>query len=196
MFEQDRTVNLFPVPAWAFALTAHDAEAIAGTALDAVATLKAESKAAGEGAWRSGDRLHTQPAFLVLNGLIKEAAEAVLAKIQVAHGGFQVSALWATAVPPGATPEATPAAPGSGLAGVYSLAAPEPGDTVAFADVRPAFTLNGARVTQPNPYTARNASISLPPRTLLLFPAWLGYQVSPGTVQDERISLGFTIDLD
>ncbi len=200
MFEQDRTVNLFPVPVWAFALTAHDAEAIAGKARDAVETLRAEDKAAGAGAWRSGDRLHTQPAFLVLNGLIKEAAEAVLAKLQVEHGGFRVSALWAAALPPGAASEATaaaaPVAEQASLAGVYSLAAPEPGDTIAFADLRPALRLNGARATEPNPYTARNATISLPPRTLLLFPAWLGYQLSPGTAEAERITLGFTIDLD
>jgi uncharacterized protein (TIGR02466 family) len=200
MFADAKIVNLFPTAIWAHTLTPEDAETVNRKTLDAIETLKAESPARASGeAWRTERRLHTQPEFLVIAGLIKDAADGVLGKLQVEAGGVKLDGLWATVVPQGATGSASggekAANPAASLSGVYLAAAPGGSDGVTFDDPKPGLNLEGATVVQPNAYTARNASLALKAGTLLVFPAWLAHSVSPGTAEGERITLSFDITL-
>jgi uncharacterized protein (TIGR02466 family) len=204
MFADAKIVNLFPTAIWAHTLTPEDAETVSRKTLDAIETLKAESPArASDEAWQTERKLHTQPEFLVIAGLIKDAVEGVLGKLQAEAGNVTIDGLWATVVPPGATGSASGGASGdekaanraASLSGVYLAAAPGGSDGVTFDDPKPGLNLEGATAVQPNAYTARNASLALQAGTLLVFPAWLAHGVSPGTAEGERITLSFDITL-
>ena len=192
MFADHRVVNLFPTPVWAHTLGPEDAGTVNRKALDALQSLGAGSS----DPWQSEPTLHRLPEFLVLSGFVKEAAQNVLGHLKIDAEALQIDALWATAVPPGAAPPAVPDIPGeASLCGVYTVAAPEAGDAIGFFDARPELKLGSGRLTEPGPHTARTATVSVTAGTLLVFPAWLGYAVSPTPADSGRVTLGFAISL-
>ena len=192
MFADHRVVNLFPTPVWAHTLTPDDAGSVNRKALDAIQSLGAGPEAS----WQSEPTLHRLPEFLVLSGFVKEAAQNVLGHLKIEAETLRIDALWASAVPPGAAPPAVPDSPGEvSLCGVYSVTAPEDGDAIAFFDTRPVLELGGGRLTEPGPYTARTAAVSVTSGTLLVFPAWLGYALSAQPAVSGRVTLGFAVSL-
>ncbi len=191
MFADHRVVNLFPTPVWAHTLEPQDVETVNRKALDSL-----QSLGAGSAPWQSEPTLHLLPEFMVLSSFVKEAARSVLGNLKVEAQDVRIDALWATVVPGGGAPPAAPDIPDeASLCGVYSVAAPEGGDAITFFDARPELRLGGGRLTEPGPHTARTAMVSVTAGTLLAFPAWLGYAVSPEPAESDRVTFGFAVSL-
>lgn len=193
MFEKATIVNMFPIPVWAHALKAEDAEAVNRSALEAIEHLQAAANQPPQGApWQSADDLHGLPELEALVGFIRGAAQGVLQNLQARCKGFRIASCWADVAPKGASPEGRSAGAEAVLAGIYCVKAGE-GGSVVFHDPKPRPAGPVLEFAKPTPYNARNATVLAPAGTLLVFPAWLDHAVAPNAAAEDCVTVGFQI---
>ncbi len=192
MAQENRIANLFPTPVWAHPLEPGAVQTLAAKLGDALASLGAGAAA---GPWRSEADLQRLPEFVAFAGVAKQAAVNVLAFLQLPDAGVEIDALWAEALPAGASDERRHPAAGAGLRGVYVLAGPAQGDLLLFEDPKPALDLAGRQPAKPTPYTARTANMTVAPGTMVVFPGWLPFTTGSGSAPESRARLCFEISV-
>ena len=79
------------------------------------------------------------------------------------------------------------------MSGVYYLRAGPGADAIVFHDPRPQTNIIMPRYDTPNAYNSRRGTVTIAPRTLILFPAWLSHSVPPNGSDHERVSLSFNL---
>jgi hypothetical protein len=184
MFENASIMKLFPIPVWAHALKAEDAEAVNENTLAAIEPLKAKaaSHLPAGAPWQSSGDLHGVPEFEGLCGFIRGAAYGALQSLEASLESIEIVSCWADVVPKGAVPEAWSGDAHAALGGIYCVRAGEPDSA-------------GLVYAKPNRYNSRNATVAAVGGTLIVFPAWLGHSFAPNAAEEDRITVGFRISV-
>jgi uncharacterized protein (TIGR02466 family) len=142
--------------------------------------------------WQTEQTLHEVPEFADLVGLVLDATDDVLEKMEAEHEGFCLTACWANINPKGAF-HVPHHHPNNFLSGVYYLKTQEGADSITFHDPRPSVETIAPRYRNTNRFNAMEHAIPVRTGRIVIFPSWLVHSVR-GNMSDEiRISISFNI---
>lgn len=194
MFTESNIVNLFPIPVWVHTLGAEEAASVNQSALALLDAIRAEKPDIAPGQhWQTPNDLQNRPELEALNGHVNTATSAILDHLQVEYGAFLITGCWASVMPKGSSAQRSHTHPNNFLSGVYYVKTPAGGDSIVFHDPKAQTNIIAPRVKQANEHNSRNATLSVEPGTLVMFPAWLPHSVGGNDGDGDRVSISFNV---
>ena len=186
-------MRIFPTFVWKAELGPELYEPINEAILQALGEIGAPlaGLASGE-SWQSGPDLHELGKFGALLACMDEAAESVLAYLEIAHEAVKITGCWANVSAPGAG-HRVHNHPNNYLSGVYYVRTRRGADTINFLDPRPQTATIRPPVTGLTAENTEQVVVRVKDGVLLMFPAWLPHSVDPNRSRQVRISVGFNI---
>ena len=142
--------------------------------------------------WQTAQTLHELPEFgELMNGFLAASAET-LTKLDIEHGGIEISGCWANISPKGAV-HLPHHHPNNYLSGIYYVHTADGSDRVTFYDPSEINDILAPPLRSANKYNYKEYAIPAKPGRLVIFPAWLRHSVPENTSDQLRISISFNI---
>ena len=142
--------------------------------------------------WQSEHGLHELDRFREVVDCVNEAAESVLAYLEIAHKGFAVTGCWANVNAPGAG-HRLHSHPNNYLSGVSYVRTHQGADTINFLDPRPQAGIIRPPVAALTAENTEQVVVTVGDGMLLMFPAWLQHSVDANTSDKTRVSISFNV---
>jgi uncharacterized protein (TIGR02466 family) len=192
-FQSSDALRIFPTFVWKAELRPELYEPINEAILQELGEIGAPLAGLAPGeSWQSGHNLHEVGQLGALVASIEEAAGSLLAYLEIAHEGFEITGCWANVNAPGAR-HTVHNHPNNYLSGVYYVRTQRGADTINFLDPRPQTATIRPPVTGLTAENTEQVVVRVKDGVLLMFPAWLPHSVDPNRSGQVRISVGFNI---
>ncbi len=186
-------IPMFPTLVWKIQLEEQLRNKIGATALPALSLLRARQPPPGPGqGWQSVQTLHTLEEFQDLLAPVRHGISGVLKFLRIGYDAFEITACWATVLPPGAEHRVHDH-PNNFLSGVYYLRTHAGADTINFYDPRSQAGIIRPPVIELTAENTERVVVRVTDGTLLLFPAYLRHSVDSNTSKEDRVSISFNI---
>ena len=184
-FEGSDLLSMFPTFVWKTKLKQEAQERINRAILERLRESRKSMPRLYPGSgWQSAQDLHTTDELRELVQCVHAMAERIFEFLKIGYEGFEITACWANALPPGASHQ-THAHPNNYLSGIYYVRTFEGANTVNFHDPRIQTRVMRPPVTQLTDGNTDQVVVRVEDGALLLFPAWLEHSVGANQSEDE-----------
>lgn len=193
MFSSTEVKDIFPTPIWVADLPADKARTFNAELKRVIYELTEPRREIPLGTtWQTEPMLHKREEFAEFAHMVKQAAKAALAFLQIQHSGFDITGCWANINPRGGLNSAH-THPNNYLSGVYYVSLPEEKGQIMFGDPRPQSMTMMPTTKQWNKYIGNEIRLDVKEGRFVLFPAWLVHSVPVNRSEDHRISISYNI---
>lgn len=193
MFSSTEVKDIFPTPIWVADLPVEKAKSFNDQLRRQIYDLTEPRPEIPIGStWQTEPLLHRRSEFAEFSNMVKQAAKAALAFLQVEHSGFDITGCWANINPKGGLNSAH-THPNNYLSGVYYVSLPEGKGQITFADPRPQSMTMMPTTRQWNKYVGNEIKLDVKEGRFVLFPSWLVHSVPVNRSEEHRISISYNI---
>jgi len=185
--------EIFPTPVWVVDLRRRVHEPLNASLLSTIEELISPRQPIPIGStWQSDPVLHTLDGFREFTSIVCEAAQGIIAFLDLDAGAFEITGCWANINPTGAL-NSNHCHPNNFLSGVYYVSVPKGTGRIEFADPRPQAAVIFPPVKRWNRFNGNKVTLEAKEGRLIIFPAWLSHSVPVNRGRHERVSLSFNI---
>ncbi len=193
MFQNKRSIPLFPTTVWAFQVPTAVAGRLNREITEKLDQLVAASPARNKPFLQTAHDLHTLPEMEELNGYFMGAVDEVIALLAPQYKEMEITGCWGNIHPADRLHRAH-SHPNNYLSAVYYVAVPPQGNQIVFLDPRIQNYILTPAVSQSNAYNSEHLFFEVAEGMLILFPSWLVHSVPAGESDARRISIAYNVN--
>jgi uncharacterized protein (TIGR02466 family) len=193
MFQNKKTIPLFPTTVWAFKIPAEAADRIKRDITAKMDELVAAAPRTNNTFLQTEHDFHTLAEMQELMGYFTEAVGEVIGALAPKYKELEITGCWANVHPANSLHRAH-SHPNNFLSAVYYVTVPPEGNQIAFFDPRMQHYILTPAVAQSNAYNSEHLFFEVEEGMLILFPSWLVHSVPAGEGSASRVSIAFNLN--